>query len=82
MIIRCAEEHDFEELRHFYDRMCEVLGEKDFLPEGDKGGFPPDEMIRGRSRRGVSLSALKMGGSLPHISWITIAMRRITQYAG
>ena len=47
MVIRCAEEHDFEELRHFYDHMCEVLGEKDFLPEGDKGGFPPDEMIRG-----------------------------------
>ena len=26
--------------------MCEVLGEKDFLPEGDKGGFPPDEMVK------------------------------------
>ena len=33
MLIRCAEEKDFRELRQFYDRMCEVLGEKDFLPE-------------------------------------------------
>ena len=46
MLIRCAEEKDFRELRQFYDRMCEVLGEKDFLPEGDKGGFPSDEMAK------------------------------------
>ena len=46
MLIRCAEEKDFGKLRQFYDRMCEVLGEKDFLPEGDKGGFPPDEMVK------------------------------------
>ena len=46
MLIRCAEEIDFRELRQFYDRMCEVLGEKDFLPEGDKGGFPSDEMVK------------------------------------
>ena len=26
--------------------MCEVLGEKDFLPEGDKGRFPSDEMVK------------------------------------
>ena len=26
--------------------MCKVLSGKDFLPEGDKGGFPPDEMIK------------------------------------
>ena len=46
MLIRSAEEKDFRELRQFYDRMCEVLGEKDFLPEGDKGGFPSDEMVK------------------------------------
>ena len=46
MIIRCAEEENFIELRQFYDGMCKVLSEKDFLPEGDKGGFPPDEMIK------------------------------------
>lgn len=28
-----------------YDRMCEVLGEEDFLPEGDRGGFPSKEMV-------------------------------------
>lgn len=26
--------------------MCCVLGEQDFLPEGDKGGYPSEEMIR------------------------------------
>ena len=46
MIIRYAEEKNFIELRQFYDGMCKVLSEKDFLPEGDKGGFPPDEMIK------------------------------------
>ena len=46
MIIRYAEEKNFIELRHFYDGMCKVLSGKDFLPEGDKGGFPPDEMIK------------------------------------
>ena len=46
MMIRYAEEKNFIELRQFYDGMCKVLSEKDFLPEGDKGGFPPDEMIK------------------------------------
>ena len=47
MIIRYAEEKNFIELRQFYDGMCKVLSGKDFLPERDKGGFPPDEMIKG-----------------------------------
>ena len=47
MLIRHAEEKDFRELRQFYDCMCKVLDEKDFLPEGNKGGFPSDEMIKG-----------------------------------
>ena len=46
MIIRYAEEKNFIELRQFYDGMCKVLSGKDFLPEGDKGGFSPDEMIK------------------------------------
>lgn len=46
MIIRYAEEKNFIELRQFYDGMCKVLSGKDFLPDGDKGGFPPDEMIK------------------------------------
>ena len=46
MIIRYAEEKNFIELRQFYDGMCKVLSGKDFLPEGDKGGFPSDEMIK------------------------------------
>ena len=46
MIIRYAEEKNFIELRQFYEGMCKVLSGKDFLPEGDKGGFPPEEMIK------------------------------------
>lgn len=46
MNIRCACEKDFSELLSFYNRMCNVLGKQDFLPEGDKGGFPSEEMIR------------------------------------
>ena len=46
MEIRTAYKEDFSELLSFYNRMCSVLGEQDFLPEGDKGGFPSEEMIR------------------------------------
>ena len=46
MIIRPAQDSDFHALKLFYDRMCEVLGAKDFLPNGNKGGFPSEEMIR------------------------------------
>ncbi len=46
MEIRSAYEEDFSELLSFYNRMCNVLGEQDFLPEGDKGGFPSEAMIQ------------------------------------
>ena len=29
----------------FYDYMCSVLAKKDFLPNGNKGGFPSAEMV-------------------------------------
>ena len=31
----------------FYNDMCEVLDGKEFLPNGDKGGFPSAEMVSG-----------------------------------
>ena len=46
MKIRQAEMDDLEEIMSFYDVMCQVLGEKDFLPDGDKGGFPSQDMVR------------------------------------
>lgn len=46
MEITEAIETDFPELRSFYDRMCDFLGEQTFLPDGNKGGFPPDAMIK------------------------------------
>ena len=45
MQIREAVYGDFQELVEFYAKMCKVLGEKAFLPEGDKGGFPSESMI-------------------------------------
>lgn len=45
MLIRAADPADIPELMAFYGRMCEVLGQMDFLPEGDKGGFPPQAMV-------------------------------------
>ena len=46
MEIRSAYQTDVSELLSFYNRMCAVLGAQDFLPEGDKGGFPSETMIR------------------------------------
>ena len=46
MEIRTAYKEDFSELLSFYNRMCNVLGEQNFLPEGDKGGFPSETMIQ------------------------------------
>ena len=45
MRIKQAAMCDFEEIISFYNVMCEVLGEKDFLPDGNKGGFASQGMI-------------------------------------
>ena len=48
-IIEAAED-DLTELMEFYRVMGQVLNEKDFLPEGNKGGFPSEEMVSGAIR--------------------------------
>lgn len=48
-IIEAAED-DLTELMEFYQVMGQVLNEKDFLPEGNKGGFPSEEMVSGAIR--------------------------------
>ncbi|MBQ8662627.1 MAG: GNAT family N-acetyltransferase [Eubacterium sp.] len=45
MTIREAKISDIEDLMFFYDKMCEYLGQKAFLPNGNKGGFPPRKMV-------------------------------------
>lgn len=45
MVIQEAASRDFPELMDFYNEMCEVLGQRDFLPEGNRGGFPSEEMV-------------------------------------
>ena len=46
MIIREAITTDQDDLFRFYDEMCKVLDGKEFLPDGDKGGFPSREMVK------------------------------------
>lgn len=45
MVIREARIEDLKNIMIFYDMMCQELGKADFLPEGNKGGFPPEEMV-------------------------------------
>lgn len=45
MKIEQASMEDLAEIMSFYSTMCEVLGEKDFLPDGNKGGFPSRDMV-------------------------------------
>ena len=40
-----AQAYDLMEIMSFYAVMCEVLGEKSFLPGGNKGGFPSQRMV-------------------------------------
>ena len=40
-----ATNDNLTELMSFYSVMCDVLGEKSFLPNGDKGGFPSQAMV-------------------------------------
>ena len=46
MIIEKAVIDDLEEIMKFYDMMCIELGKADFLPSGNKGGFPSEEMLK------------------------------------
>lgn len=45
MVIREAKRIELSEIMAFYDLMCEALGKMDYLPEGNKGGFPPPDMV-------------------------------------
>lgn len=45
MKIKEASMNDFNGIMQFYNIMCKFLGKKDFLPDGNKGGFPSKNMI-------------------------------------
>lgn len=45
MNIREARKNELQGILLFYSKMCEELGKKEFLPEGNKGGFPSKEMV-------------------------------------
>ena len=46
MTIRFAVQDDFHEVMAFYGMMCKVLGEMSFLHDGNKGGYPSEDMVR------------------------------------
>ena len=56
-----AMQKDLEELLDFYSAMCQVLGEKDFLPDGDKGGFPSRAMVEAAIQAGGQFLAREAG---------------------
>ena len=45
MIIREAKIEELDKVMDFYEMMCRELASKDFLPNGNKGGFPSLEMV-------------------------------------
>ena len=47
MVIETAGPEDLEDLMAFYQEMCRILDGEDFLPQGNKGGFPTREMVSG-----------------------------------
>ena len=81
MIIRYAEEKNFIELRQFYDGMCKVLSGKDFLPEGDKGGFPPDEMIKDAIKERNQFIGIEDGAN-DNETVVLHALRVLPEYGG
>ena len=40
MIVKKASSDKINDIIIFYDKMCKMLGNSSFLPEGNKGGFP------------------------------------------
>lgn len=70
MIIRDAKQTDLKAIMSFYAMMCEELGKKDFLPKGNKGGFPPPDMVLSAIENqqlhiGVEEGCIE-GNSIPH----------------
>ena len=51
----------FAEILSFYDLMCRVLAEKDFLPNGDQGGFPSPDMVKGAIASGTQFIGIEGG---------------------
>lgn len=45
MIVRKASSDKINDIIIFYDKMCKMLGNSSFLPEGNKGGFPSGRLI-------------------------------------
>lgn len=61
MEIRTATSADLEPLMEFYDTMCAVLDKMDFLPEGNKGGFPPRTMVLDAIDQGTQFVGVEDG---------------------
>lgn len=56
-----AEAGQIEEIMSFYQVMSGVLGEKSFMPDGDKGGFPSREMVEKALREKTLFTGIEDG---------------------
>ena len=61
MEIRKALPADLPELMSLYSRMCEVLGKADFLHDGNKGGFPSEDMVASAIERAEQFVGIEDG---------------------
>lgn len=61
MNIREAIPSDIPELMIFYNRMCDILGERDFLPDGSRECFPSQRMVEAAIAQGGQLIGTEDG---------------------
>lgn len=54
-----ATKDNLTEIMLFYNEMCEVLGQKSFLPNGNKGGFPSQAMVETAIKEGCQFIGIE-----------------------
>ncbi|WP_079912005.1 GNAT family N-acetyltransferase [Paenibacillus sp. 32352] len=54
-----ATKDNLTEIMLFYNEMCEVLGQKSFLPDGNKGGFPSQAMVEAAIKEGCQFIGIE-----------------------
>ena len=61
MEIKAAAPGDLDELMEFYAEMSRALDKEDFLPHGNRGGFPSREMVEDAIRDGGQFVGVEDG---------------------
>ena len=77
-----ATNDNLTELMSFYSVMCDVLGEKSFLPNGDKGGFPSQAMVEESIKGGCQFIGIEDNKIVAAYILNMIATVHIIQFTG